>query len=127
MATLQQIKINSYPAPPQLSTSTDLTPQQAEAVTEAVNVLIADSFTLYVKTKNYHWHLYGPHFRDYHLLFDEQAESIFESIDVMAERKRKIGGTTIKRKTQIGQLKTIKDKKRDLVTQEKRVRGLLVD
>src|SRR5579883_2860747 len=90
MATLQQIKINSYPAPPQLSTSTDLTPQQAEAVTEAVNVLIADSFTLYVKTKNYHWHLYGPHFRDYHLLFDEQAESIFESIDVMAERIRRI-------------------------------------
>jgi starvation-inducible DNA-binding protein len=127
MATLQQIKINSYPAPPQLSTSTDLTPQQAEAVTEAVNVLIADSFTLYVKTKNYHWHLYGPHFRDYHLLFDEQAESIFESIDVMAERIRRIGGTTIRSISHIGQLQTIEDDNRDLVTPEEMVRGLLAD
>ncbi|MGB6673637.1 MAG: ferritin-like domain-containing protein, partial [Candidatus Nitrosopolaris sp.] len=68
-------KIESYPAPPQLATVTDLSPQETKAVTEAVNPLISDAFALYVRTKNFHWHLYGSHFRDYHELFDEQAEA----------------------------------------------------
>ncbi|MFY9794712.1 MAG: ferritin-like domain-containing protein, partial [Candidatus Nitrosopolaris sp.] len=59
-------------------------PQEVKAITEAVNPLIADAFALYVKTKNFHWHLYGSHFRDYHLLLDEHADAIFDSIDIMA-------------------------------------------
>jgi starvation-inducible DNA-binding protein len=70
-------KIESYPAPTQLDTETYLSPQEAKAITEAVNPLIADAFALYVKTKNFLWHLYGSHFRDYHLLLDEQADAIF--------------------------------------------------
>jgi starvation-inducible DNA-binding protein len=99
----------SYPAPAHLATKTDLSPQETKAVTEAVNPLIADAFALYVKTKNFHWHLYGSHFRDYHVLLDEQADSIFESIDIMAERVRKVGGTTIRSISHIGQLQTIED------------------
>src|SRR5207237_8210261 len=94
-ATKTQVK--SFPAPAQLATVTDLTPQEAQAVTDAVNPLIADAFALYVKTKNFHWHLAGSHFRDYHLLFDEQADAIFAYIDVMAERVRRAGGPTIRR------------------------------
>jgi starvation-inducible DNA-binding protein len=66
-------KIESYPAPAQLATETDLSPHEVKAITEAVNPLIVDAFALYVKTKNFHWHLYGSHFRDYHLLLDEHA------------------------------------------------------
>jgi starvation-inducible DNA-binding protein len=102
-------KIESYPAPSHLATETDLSPQEVKAITEAVNPLIADAFALYVKTKNFHWHLYGSHFRDYHMLFDEQAEAIFESIDIMAERVRRVGGTTIRSISHIGQLQTIQD------------------
>jgi starvation-inducible DNA-binding protein len=89
-------KVESYPAPTQLATKTDLTSKEVKAVAEAVNPLIADAFALYVKTKNFHWHLYGSHFRDYHLLFDEHADAIFDSIDIMAERVRRVGGTTIR-------------------------------
>src|SRR5436853_5004412 len=92
----QSNPIKSTPAPQRLATVTDLTPQEVQAITEAVNPLIADAFALYTKTKNYHWHLAGSHFRDYHKLFDEQAEQILESIDPLAERLRKIGGTTIR-------------------------------
>src|SRR5215210_1696385 len=79
-----------------LATPTDLRDREVSAVVNAVNPLIADAFALYVKTKNFHWHLSGVHFRDLHLLFDEQAESIFDSIDLLAERVRKLGGTTIR-------------------------------
>src|SRR5437764_14400034 len=94
MTTRQATKthVKSFPAPAQLATVTDLTPQEAQAVTEAVNPLIADAFALYIKTKNFHWHLSGSHFRDYHLLFDEQAEVLLASIDFMADRVRRIGG-----------------------------------
>ena len=103
-------KTKSYPAPTQVFLmQTDLAPQELKAVTEAVNPLIADAFALYVKTKNFHWHLYGSHFRDYHLLFDEQAEAIFDSIDVMAERVRKVGGTTIRSIGHIASSQTIED------------------
>ena len=80
-----------------------------------MNPLIADAYALYVKTKNYHWHLTGSHFRDYHLLFDEQADAIFESIDVLAERVRRIGGTTIRSISHISELQTIADDNDDLV------------
>lgn len=90
------VAVAARPAPRQLATPTDLEHEQVEAVTEVVNGLIADALVLYVKTKNYHWHLAGSHFRDYHLLFDEQAEMLLGSLDVLAERVRRIGGTTIR-------------------------------
>src|SRR2546425_11682726 len=84
----QKHQVQSFPVPAPLATVTGLTHKEVQASTEAVNPLIADAFALYVKTKNFHWHLAGSHFRDYHLLFDEQADAIFESIDIMAERVR---------------------------------------
>jgi hypothetical protein len=81
-----------YPVVDPLAAPTDLHRHEVSAVVEAVNPLIADAFALYLKTKNYHWHASGAHFRDYHLLFDEQAEGILGSIDVLAEWTRKLGG-----------------------------------
>jgi starvation-inducible DNA-binding protein len=129
MATTLETKrlVKSHPSPSQLATVTDLTSQETRAVTEAVNPLIADAFALYVKTKNFHWHLYGSHFRDYHLLFDEHAEAILDSIDVMAERVRRVGGTTIRSIGHISQLQTIKDDDEDLVTAGEMVRRLMED
>ena len=101
------VSVRSYPAPKQLATVTDLTSQEAQAVTEAVNPLIADALALYTKCKNFHWHLSGSHFRDYHLLFDKHAEDLLESVDVMAERVRRVGGTTIRSIGHISQLQTI--------------------
>ena len=120
-------KIESYPAPTQLATKTDLSPQEVKAVTEAVNPLIADTFTLYVKTKNFHWHLYGSHFRDYHLLFDEHADAILDSIDVMAERVRRVGGTTIRSISHMGQLQTIEDDNSSVVPAGEMIRILMED
>src|SRR5215471_8273371 len=120
-------KIESYPASPPLATKTDLSPQEVKAVTEAVNPLIADAFALYVKTKNFHWHLSGSHFRDYHLLFDEQADAIFESIDIMAERVRHVGGTTIRSISHIGQLQTIEDDNDDFVPAGQMIKRLMDD
>jgi starvation-inducible DNA-binding protein len=120
-------KIESDPVPKQLATPTDLSPQETKAITEAVNPLIADAFALYVKTKNFHWHLYGSHFSDYHELFDEQAEAIFESIDIMAERVRRVGGTTIRSISHIGQLQTIEDDNNTVVQAGEMVRILMED
>src|SRR5215469_6698791 len=120
-------KVESYPAPPQLATKTDLSPQEVKAVTEAVNPLIADGFALYVKTKNFHWHLYGSHFRDYHLLLDEHADAIFDSIDIMAERVRRVGGTTIRSISHIGQLQTIEDDNDDFVPAGQMIKRLMDD
>ncbi len=120
-------RIESYPTPSQLATKTDLSPQEVKAITEAVNPLIADAFALYVKTKNFHWHLYGSHFRDYHLLFDEHAETILDSIDVMAERVRRVGGTTIRSISHIGQLQTIEDDNSSVVPAGEMIRILMED
>ena len=75
-----------------LQTPTDLGSNASRDITGALNVLLADVFALYLKTKNFHWHVSGPHFRDYHLMFDEQADQIFATTDDIAERVRKIGG-----------------------------------
>lgn len=80
---------------PALSTPTDLSPEGVAAVAGQLRTLLADVFALYVKTKNFHWHMNGPHFRDYHLLLDEQSEQIFAMTDDIAERARKIGATTL--------------------------------
>jgi starvation-inducible DNA-binding protein len=89
-------KLEPREATARLNTPTDLSNEAIQEVTEALNGLLADTFALYVKTKNFHWHVSGPHFRDYHLLLDEQAAQIEESVDILAERVRKIGGTTIR-------------------------------
>ena len=129
MTTRQATKTQTkaYPASRQLATVTDLTSKEAQAVTEAVNPLIADAFALYVKTKNFHWHLSGSHFRDYHLLFDEQADAIFESIDTMAERVRRVGGATIRSISHIGQLQTIDDDNDDFVPAGQMIKRLMDD
>src|SRR6266702_4751852 len=79
-----------------LATPTDLTHSATKDIAGAMNAILADVFALYVKTKNFHWHMSGPHFRDYHLLLDEQAAEIFAVTDPLAERARKIGGTTLR-------------------------------
>ncbi len=119
--------IAGHPAPKRLATPTDLKPAEAQAIVEAINPLVAGNFALYVKTKNYHWHLSGPHFRDYHLLFDEQAEQIFDAIDVMAERVRRIGGTTIRSLSHIQKLSPVHDDNDDEVSAHEMLRRLLDD
>ena len=79
-----------------LETRTDLTASATKDITAAMNAILADVFALYVKTKNFHWHMSGPHFRDYHLLLDEQADQLFAMTDPIAERVRKIGGLTLR-------------------------------
>ena len=113
--------------PAQLATLTDLTSKEVEAIAGAVNPLIGDAFAAYIKTKNFHWHLSGPHFRDYHLLFDEHAESILESIDVLAERTRKIGATTVRSIGHVAKLQTIKDDDDDFVPAREMVQRLMND
>ncbi|MCK8492162.1 MULTISPECIES: Dps family protein [Spirosoma] len=98
-----------------LDTPSDLKEKGREKVAEAINRLVADSFALYIKTKNYHWHMSGRHFRDYHLLLDEQADQIFATIDPLAERVRKIGGNTIRSVAHIAQLQRVKDNDEDFV------------
>jgi starvation-inducible DNA-binding protein len=120
-------KTSSKIAPAQLATLTDLSKEQVEAITSAVNPLIADAFALYVKTKNFHWHLSGPRFRDLHLLFDEHAQAIFDSIDIMAERVRRIGGTSIRSISHISKLQTIQDDQDEFVPAQEMVQRLLED
>src|SRR5215831_7132114 len=84
------------PANPRLETPTDLKANATGDIAAALATLLADFFALYVKTKNFHWHMSGPHFRDYHLLLDEQGAQIYEATDDIAERARKIGGTTLR-------------------------------
>jgi starvation-inducible DNA-binding protein len=98
-----------------LQTPTDLGANAAKDITAALNALVADTFALYLKTKNFHWHISGPHFRDYHLLFDEQADQIFAITDVLAERVRKLGGTTIRSIGDISRRQRIADNDGDYV------------
>ena len=120
-------QVKSSPAARQLATPTDLTKQEVQAITEALNPLVADAFALYVKTKNFHWHLSGSHFRDYHLLFDEHAEQLFAAIDTLAERVRRVGGATIRSISHISQLQTIQDDNDEFVPAGEMVRRLMED
>src|ERR1700751_1562187 len=103
---------------PMLKSPTVLAAEAASAVTNALNPLLADAFALYLKTKNFHWHISGPHFRDYHLMLDEQGEQIFAATDPIAERVRKIGGTTLRSIGQIKQHQRVLDNDADYVTPE---------
>ena len=99
-----------------LATPSNLTANARQDLSAALTALLADMFALYVKTKNFHWHVSGPHFRDYHLLLDEQGEQIFATTDPIAERVRKIGGTTLRSIGQIGRLQRVLDNDADYVT-----------
>ena len=99
-----------------LNTPSDIAPKAVKDITGALNALLADVFTLYLKTKNFHWHVSGPHFRDYHLLLDDHAGQIFAMTDDIAERVRKIGGTTIRSIGHIARLQRIPDNDADYVT-----------
>jgi starvation-inducible DNA-binding protein len=98
-----------------LDTPNDLSKEGRAAIADAVNVLVADAFALYIKTKNFHWHMSGSHYRDYHLLLDEQGDQIFAMTDVLAERVRKLGFTTIHSTGHIARLQTIADDDREFV------------
>ena len=110
-----------------LRTATDLSAEAVSAVTGALNPLLADAFALYLKTKNFHWHMSGPHFRDYHLLLDEQGEQIFAMTDELAERVRKIGGATVKSIGHVARLQRIKDNNEEFVTAVDMLRELMED
>jgi len=99
-----------------LQTPSDLGSNAVRDITGALNILLADMFALYLKTKNFHWHMSGPHFRDYHLMLDEQSDQIFATTDAIAERARKIGGTTLRSIGHIGRLQRIEDNDADFVT-----------
>ena len=99
-----------------LHTPTDLESKAVPDIAAALNLLLADVFALYLKTKNFHWHMSGPHFRDYHLLLDDQADQIFAATDTIAERVRKIGGTTLRSIGHIGRLQRIFDNDAEFVT-----------
>jgi starvation-inducible DNA-binding protein len=118
-------KSANSPLPIKLTTPTDLGDKARQAIASVLNPLVADSFALFVKTKNYHWHLSGSHFRDYHLLFDEQAAQIFPMIDVLAERVRKLGGTTIHSVSHISQLQNVQDDNDGFVEAKKMVQNLM--
>ncbi|WP_434777438.1 Dps family protein [Neisseria sp. Ec49-e6-T10] len=94
---------------------TDLKGDATKDISEAMNAVLADVFALYIKTKNFHWHVSGPHFRDYHLMFDEQADQLFAMTDMIAERIRKVGGTTLRSISHIAKLQTIADNNEDFV------------
>ena len=117
----------SHKSSPDLDTPTDLPPAAVEKLSTALNTLLADAFVLYVKTKNFHWHVSGRHFRDYHLLLDEQSEAIFATTDQLAERVRKIGGTTLRSIGQISKLQTIHDNDEEYVPPREMLRELMED
>ncbi len=112
---------------PALDTPTDLSDDAVRELSAKLNEILADAFALYLKTKNFHWHVSGPHFRDYHLLLDEQSEQIFATTDELAERVRKIGGTTLRSIGQISKLQTIKDNDESFVPAHEMLRELMND
>jgi len=110
-----------------LRVPSDIPRERVEEISGALNALLADVFALYLKTKNFHWHMSGPHFRDYHLLLDEQGEQIFAMTDDIAERVRKIGGVTLRSVGQIGRLQRLKDNDADFVTPQDMLSELFED
>src|SRR5437016_3405512 len=111
MTTVSHARRNSA-----LDTPTGLRSEATRDISGALNALLADFFALYVKTKNFHWHVSGPHFRDYHLLLDEQADQLYATTDPIAERVRKLGGTTLRSIGHIARLQRVLDNDADYVT-----------
>lgn len=100
----------------ELKTPTDLRSNATKSVAEALNGILADSYALYLKTKNFHWHVSGPHFRDYHLMLDDQATQILGTTDLIAERVRKTGNTTLRSIGDIARRQTVKDNDAEFVS-----------
>src|SRR5256885_5594108 len=119
--------IKSEKVSPDLETPTDLPQAAVDKVSAALNTLLADAFALYLKTKSFHWHVSGRHFRDYHLLLDEQSEAIFATTDQLAERVRKLGGTTLRSIGQIAKMQTIQDNNEAYVPPREMLRELMED
>src|SRR5579871_924958 len=107
--------MNNKKVPEKLATPSDLSEKGRGEITASLNPLVADALALYIKAKNFHWHASGSHFRDYHLLFDEQADQIFAMIDPLAERVRKLGGITIHSTGEVSRLQRIKDDNADFL------------
>ena len=126
MTKVKQFEPHAQVAAP-LRTPTDLSPDAVNAISAALNALLADTFALYLKTKNFHWHVSGPHFRDYHLLLDKQSDEIFEMTDELAERVRKIGGTTLRSIGHIAKLQRIPDNDAEMVPPLDMLRELMED
>ncbi|WP_300254589.1 DNA starvation/stationary phase protection protein [Bradyrhizobium sp.] len=118
---------NDRSVSPDLDTPTDLPAAAVDKISEAVNALLADAFALYLKTKNFHWHVSGRHFHDYHLLLDEQSDAIFATTDQLAERVRKLGGTTLRSIGQVSKLQTIQDNNEAYVPPREMLRELMED
>jgi starvation-inducible DNA-binding protein len=110
-----------------LDTPTDLDDTAVKEISEALNGILADAFALYLKTKNFHWHISGPHFRDYHLMLDDHADAIFATTDPIAERVRKISGTTLRSIGHISQLQSVKDNDEQFVGPNEMLRELMND
>jgi starvation-inducible DNA-binding protein len=110
-----------------LDTPTDLKKAATKDIAGAMNAILADVFALYLKTKNFHWHMSGPHFRDYHLLLDEHADQIFAMTDPIAERIRKVGGTTIRSIGHIARLQRVLDNDAEYVEAEDMLAELVED
>src|SRR6202040_3819027 len=125
-STMSKVKSLEFPTKTAaaLDTPTDLAADAVPAISAALNAVLADVFALYLKTKNFHWHVSGPHFRDYHLLLDEHAEQIFAATDELAERVRKIGGTTLHSIGHISKLQTISDNNDSFVSAHDMLREL---
>ncbi len=113
--------------PRTLQTPTEHSSDAVSALSAALNALLADTYTLFFKTKNFHWHVSGPHFRDYHLLLDEQAAEIFAITDLIAERVRMIGGATLRSVGHIAKLQTLKDNDETFVPPGDMLRQLMED
>lgn len=113
--------------PEALDTPTDLSSNAVAALSRSINGLLADAFALYLKTKNFHWHMSGPHFRDYHLLLDEQADQIFATTDPLAERVRKLGGKTLRSIGDISRHQSLKDNDEEFVSPRDMLLELVVD
>jgi starvation-inducible DNA-binding protein len=112
---------------PALDTPTDLSDTAVRELSAALNGLLADAFALYLKTKNFHWHVSGPHFRDYHLMLDEQADQIFATTDELAERVRKVGGTTLRSIGDIARHQSLEDNDAPFVAPNDMLRELTAD
>jgi starvation-inducible DNA-binding protein len=120
-------KARSEKISPDLDTPTDLPKQAVERISASLNGLLADAFALYLKTKNFHWHVSGRHFHDYHVMLDEQSDAIFATTDQLAERVRKLGGTTLRSIGHVSKLKTIKDNNEEYVPPREMLRELMED
>jgi starvation-inducible DNA-binding protein len=124
-STVRTLARKSRAAP--LATSTDLPDSAVNAIAKAINPIVADTFVLYLKTKNFHWHMSGKHFRDYHLMLDEQAAEIYASIDPLAERVRKLGAPTVHSFAEILKIATLDESEGEFLTPQEMFEQLIAD